>query len=238
MAPHLVVLGDGRVMAVGNDGECVAAFEGAPGDSDIAELWDLGTGRWTATASLSTPRAKNAALPLADGRVLVAGGATEGRWDKHADKLGFQSYSSAWTFDPRTGSWSKTDLMRAARTDAASAVLPDGRVLVAGGYFADFVDPNKYPWLVGAGSGLDIAVGRADAGSVVTASWPIRGQLADVAPPQPPATVLATAELFDPATGRWSSTGPMAVPRFGASAVTLADGRVLIAGEDSTGVRG
>ncbi len=238
MAPRLVVLGDGRVMAVGNDIDCVAAFPGAPGDSDIAELWDAGTGTWTKTASLNALRAKNAALALADGRVLVAGGATEGRWDKHADKVGFQSYSSSWIFDPQAASWAKTDLMHAARTDAASAVLPDGRVLVAGGYFADLVDVNDYPWLVGGRTGPDVAGGRRVGGAAVTASWSARGPLADVAPPQPPAKVLATAELFDPATGQWSLTGPLAVPRFGASAVTLTDGRVLVAGEDATGVQG
>lgn len=73
---------------------------------------------------------------------------------------------------------------------------------------------------------------------MVTAGWPICGPLADSGPLQAPATVLASAELFDPAIGRWSSTGPMAAPRFGASAVTLADGRVLVAGMDSAGVRG
>ena len=41
---------------------------------------------------------------------------------------------------------------------------------------------------------------------------------------------MATAELFDPATGSWSSTGPMQYARFGASAVTLSDGRVLVFG--------
>jgi hypothetical protein len=239
LAPHLVALVDGLAMAVGNDAECVAAFEGAPfGGSEVAELWDPASGTWRATASLSTLRAKNAALPLADGRVLVAGGATEGRWDKHADKLGFQSYSSAWTFDPRAGSWAKAGLMQAARTDAAAAVLPDGRVLVAGGYFADLVDAAKYPWLVGGAPGPGTAQLGARAASVVTASWPLRGPLADVAPPQPPGKVLATAELFDPATGTWSSTGSLAVPRYGASAVTLADGRVLVAGVDSAGVHG
>jgi hypothetical protein len=41
---------------------------------------------------------------------------------------------------------------------------------------------------------------------------------------------LATAEVFDPATGAWTPTGPMNYARHGASAVTLSDGRVLIVG--------
>ena len=40
-----------------------------------------------------------------------------------------------------------------------------------------------------------------------------------------------TAELFDPATGRWASTGDLTAPHAGPlSAITLPDGRVLITG--------
>jgi len=54
-----------------------------------------------------------------------------------------------------------------------------------------------------------------------------------VAPEPPPGRLLVTAEVFDPERGTWSRTGPLAVPRVGGSAVTLADGRVLVAGQSS-----
>ena len=42
--------------------------------------------------------------------------------------------------------------------------------------------------------------------------------------------MLATADRFDPATGAWAPVAPMSMPRTGAPAITLSDGRVLIPG--------
>lgn len=43
-------------------------------------------------------------------------------------------------------------------------------------------------------------------------------------------SVLASAELYSPATGTWAAAGTMASPRYYATATTLTDGRILVAG--------
>jgi hypothetical protein len=214
---HALLLGDGLVLVVGDDrwsDERYRSYLRTVDTSVIAELWDPGSGKWRATDPLPKPRAGFAAVVLQDGRALIAGGANQD----------CASYSSAYLFDPANEQWSKTGLMRTARTQPAAAVLRDGRVLVAGGYFSrscqDWAEmrydaPPTSPGVVLAAfqSPIDDATPRLD----------------DV-DPGPLGRGLATAELFDPATGTWSDTGSMRMVRAGASAVALGDGRVLVWG--------
>ncbi|MDQ2965793.1 MAG: hypothetical protein M3R57_08100 [Chloroflexota bacterium] len=207
---HAVLLGDGRVLVVGNE-----AYE-VTDDSVNAELWDPATESWQLTMSLNKPRGDFAAVPLADGRALVTGGFNQVN----------QSFSSTYLYDPQRvagGSakgWSASGLLDKARTAPAAAVLSDGRVLVAGGYFR--VEPNY-------GAGTIDAVLAAYRPGAVSRTTIFDGPLADIDAP-PIGAAMATAELFDPATGKWSDTGPLRYARFGAAAVTLADGRILVVG--------
>jgi hypothetical protein len=158
------LLADGRVLVAG--GQEVGTS--ATGVLRSAELYDPSTGRFSPTGQMTSARAGQTAVLLADGRVLVFGGF--GR-------------SSAELYDPATGKFTQTGSMSFARENFTATRLDDGRVLVAGGD--------------------DFASGGA---------------------------LSASAELFDPATGKFSSTGSMSRVRARHAAALLADGRVLIAG--------
>jgi hypothetical protein len=200
-----VVLGDGRVLVLGNHSTYRQEY-----DPTIAELWDLVTNAWRTTEPLAKARGEYVALPLRDGRALVTGGInTDG-----------ESYSSTHLFDPTTERWEKSGLMGTARTGAAGAVLHDGRVLVmGGGFYTGF-------------EGVGLAPGVVLVGFKESPTPPPQRPEIELANVEPSRVgyALATAELFDPTTGAWSPTDSLRYARLGASAATLGDGRVLVWG--------
>ena len=119
------------------------------------------------------------------------------------------SYSSAYVFDPGSARWTKTGGMATGRTSPAAALLPDGRVLVAGGGYYTGVPAGE----------------RIGGVELVSLHLPVADMW-----PGPTGHALATAELYDPASGTWSQTGSMRFARPGPMAVTLGDGRVLVVG--------
>lgn len=190
------------------------------GDALKTARWDPETAAWTAAAPMNAERRDFAATPLADGRSVVIGGVDTRTFDR------WRSYSSAYIYDAATpkGTWTKVGLMETARAAPAAAVLADGRVLVAGGAYID-----GSPWGAVGPSGITLAVARP--GPAAPGSGGIR-RFDDMAAPSI-GRALATAEVLDPATGRWTSTGSMRFARAGAVATTLSDGRVLIVGPSS-----
>lgn len=92
-----------------------------------AEIYDPVSGSFEAVGSLNTARHKHDAVLLADGRVLILGGADE------RDEQG--QFASAELFDPRTATFAPTANMNLARymLNGTSLRLPDGRVAVLGG---------------------------------------------------------------------------------------------------------
>ena len=129
------LLADGRVLIVG--GTENLGVQKAKAALASAELYDPRTGKFVTTGSMSTGRsAGQTATLLADGLVLVAGG--------NASYVQEEPLASAELYDPRTGTFHKTGSMAEARDSHTATLLPDGRVLVAGGddTTAELYDPE------------------------------------------------------------------------------------------------
>ena len=94
---------------------------------DTAELYDPTSGTFRPTGSMARRRHKHAGALLADGRVLITGGADE------RDDQG--EYRDAEVYDARTERFAPLGDMRRARYkhQGTMTLLADGRVLLAGG---------------------------------------------------------------------------------------------------------
>jgi Big-like domain-containing protein/galactose oxidase-like protein len=147
---------------------------GVPGQTlTSAELYDPALRTFTSTGSMRFPRTIATATLLNNGMVLIAGGSGVGSQDS--------ALATAELYDPATGTFTLTGGMGTARDHHTATLLNNGKVLIAGGYFHNFVD--------GA---------------------------------------LASAQLYDPATGTFTPTGTMTIERASHMATLLDDGMVLI----------
>jgi N-acetylneuraminic acid mutarotase len=189
-----------------------------------AELYDPATGTWTPTGSLATARNWHTATLLLSGKVLVGGGAP--------DAAGYSSLSSAELYDPGVGAWTTLATLSAARQTHTATLLPDGRVLIAGGadlgYFisgAELYNPASGTWTatgsLGSARGIHIATLLPD-GKVLAAGGNHNS------PAAPTIVASSSAELYDPATGTWTATGSLNAPRSTHTATLLPSGKVLV----------
>ncbi len=97
-----------------------------------AELYDPATGAWTVTGTMVTPRSGHTATLLPSGKVLVAGGFDITK--RPAIGGSPEIVATAELYDPSSGTWSATGSMSTSRRDHTATLLPDGTVLVVGGY--------------------------------------------------------------------------------------------------------
>ena len=220
VAHTATLLPSGKVLIVGGE----VGFENRVPGPGTAEIYDPVAETWIPTGNLMTKHDGHTATLLLDGKVLVAGGA------------GSNILRSAELFDPATGSWTLTGNLAGARWMHTATLLRDGRVLVAMGsndenygsglYGAELYDPVSGTWSavgdLGEGMGGHTATLLPD-GKVLVAGGQARISSGGSAS-------LAKSNVFDPATGSWTSTGNLGTPRDTHSATLLPGGQVLIAG--------
>jgi hypothetical protein len=118
---------------------------------DSAELYDPATGHFSRANDMTIPRHKHDAVGLADGRVLIVGGA-----DEREDP---RPFDTAEIYDPDTGVFRRTGDLNLARYKlrGTSVLQENGRVVVAGG--AD--GPEVYEPAAGGFARLSGSFGRA-----------------------------------------------------------------------------
>jgi len=201
-----------------------------------AEVYSVSGGTWTATGSMAQGRSTHSATLLSSGRVLVAGGYAE------STSGTYSLVGTAESYDPATGTWSPAGTMIVPRYSHGAVLLPSGRVLVVGGCTrlsttgycqlataeAELYDPATGLWTRATAMGtarLWPAVALLPTGLVLVAGGCTRtdsyGYCLDG---------TTTAELYDPAAGTWTATGPMLDERMYFPAVLLPSGGVLAAG--------
>ena len=114
------LLPNGKVLLAGGFANSVWDYSGST-SCNVANLYDSATGVFSGTGSMTANRVGHTATLLANGKVLIAGGADQ-------DPTG-TGLASAELYDPSTGTFTQTGSMAVGRFLHTATLLQNGKVL-------------------------------------------------------------------------------------------------------------
>jgi len=224
--PSAILLANGKVLVCGG--------ANASGTLATAEIYDPTTDLFTFTGNLNQGRARQTMSLLPNGRVLVAGGRTFSGPPTTV-------FASAEIFNPTAnngaGAFTAISNMNSPRDEARATLLGDGQVLIVGGFVsyetglsassAEVFNPATNTFTLTGNMSAPRAHPTAsvlpDGRVLVTGGVPNTGNTT-------PATT--SADIFNPAAGTFTATGPMATAREYSGVVVLGANALISGGDD------
>ncbi|MGB3066917.1 MAG: fibronectin type III domain-containing protein [Ottowia sp.] len=210
-APMVAARGQ-HAAALMDDGS-VGVFGGVSSLGFVTGSERYSSGAWTSIGDAGITGNVTEAVTLGTGHVLVR---TDGSL-------------SARLYDPVANAWLAGGMQTVARQLSSMTLLPDGRVLVAGGNglsSAELYDPQTRTWAPTASMS---AVRYAHGAILLPDGRVLVAGGRDAVGPVP------SAEIYDPASATWTSIAPPLIAREFASMALRPDGRPLMAGGTDAG---
>jgi len=216
-APGLISLPGGKVLVYGgydNTGPRTDPMQ----DVDGVEIYDPESGKFSKMPDL--PTGYGSIVPLANGKILGVVPSGADLADLATGRVTHVSYTTGSMFN---------------RMEYTARLLKNGKVLVVASPSAELYDPEKNAFAETGKLSLDrqgYSVTLLKNGKVLVA-----GGFSNYDASQHSVDHLRSAELYDPATGRFSPTGELVTPRSGHLAFLLPNGKVMVLAGEGPGGR-
>jgi len=200
-----------------------------PSQYQVNQLFSNNTkfGTWQETGKLNQARYDFGIALLQDCRVLITGG--RNTW------IDSKPLSSTEIYDPKNHQWSLSSPLNEARYWFGNVViLMNGDVLITGGTryggyddisSTELYNPESQKWEFSG----NLNQPRRGATLVLLNDGKVLIAGGRQGRPDVPG-FIASAEIYDPITGKWSITGDMNIPRVFAESIRLLDGKVMVFG--------
>jgi hypothetical protein len=193
-------------------------------------------GTFSLTGAIDPARQYHSVTLLADGKVLVAGGYGSGGVGWLVDSQLFDPQKEDYINTRRLskGDFILTGRLITRRDAHTATLLPNGKVLVAGGEEvtgSGFSVVLSSAELYDPASGLFARTGSMATGRELHTATPMNnGKVLIAGGEDAKGYAVTRAEVYDPAATSFIPTGSMGVGRYGHTATALPSGEVLIAG--------